>query len=204
MVDLHANVPSGSVQFNSQVSMLARVDAGIHAHHKYYYWFLLFPDIIAEALSILGRVQPQVIRGPAPAPGGGWFRQYSSAQWYSSYTHSQYLHIVLEPPRFHIILISKITIIVFRSSKIAMLFKPHSYMSAWWIMNKCRWMLGGFIIDVVSIIIRLSLYFIKNSVNQSLSFRGVPGAHRETEIKIMPTVTVRPVYIININWTSSP
>ena len=71
MVDLHANVPSGSVQFNSQVSMLARVDAGSHTHYKYCYQSLLSSDIIAEALSILGRVQPQVIRGPAPAPGGG-------------------------------------------------------------------------------------------------------------------------------------
>ena len=202
MVDLHANVPSGSVQFNSQVSMLARVDAGIHAHHKYYYWFLLFPDIIAEALSILGRVQPQVIRGPAPAPGGGWLRQDTPALYDT--VHILTVNILSESPRFHIILISKIAIVVLRSSKdYHVCSKPHSYMSAWWIMNKCRWMLGGFIIDVVSIIIRLSLYFIKNSVNQSLSFRGVPGAHRETERKIVPTVIVWPVYIINMNWTSS-
>ena len=72
MTDLHANVPSGSVQFNSQVSMLARVDAGSHTHCKDVdVDILLSSDIIAEALSILGRVQPQVIRGPAPAPGGG-------------------------------------------------------------------------------------------------------------------------------------
>ena len=72
MTDLHANVPVGSVQFNSQVSMLARVDAGNRHYGLVLSIKIFLADIIAEALSILGRVQPQIIRGAAaPTQGGG-------------------------------------------------------------------------------------------------------------------------------------
>ena len=71
MTDLHTNVPSGSVQFNSQLSMLARVDTGIVVRVIMLLQCLSVIDIIAESLSILGKIQPQIIRGAGPAPGGG-------------------------------------------------------------------------------------------------------------------------------------